>query len=135
MILNRSLKGRWHYLANSRLFILERLAARGFFKNNRQMIVSSSWPCIPRLCRILCSMADLETLNLLNWKLRLTQDVPQLFRSCPKLTELHLKIDGRQRLKMNEEIKNELRPGFQRLRLFELEWGINSLPVVEEIFT
>ena len=95
VILNRSLKDRWPYYEltdKKRLTILKRLAAGGFFKNNRQMIVEGSWsrPSIHRFYQVVRSMADLEKLSLLNWKLRLTQDVPKLFQSCPKLSELHL---------------------------------------------
>jgi len=137
VFLGRSVKGRWHHLAHSRLTILERLVDGGFFKNNRQMIVSCRWPSIYRLCQSLRSMTHLETLNVLHWTLRLKQDVPQLFRSCPKLTELRLKLAEAQNFEMGEELKNELRSGFQRLRLVELHWDIpaDSWPVVQEMFT
>jgi hypothetical protein len=78
-------------------------------------------------------MTHLEKLSLLEWKLRLTEHLPQLFRSCPKLTELHLKLDDW--LKMDEEIKDELRLGFQRIRLFEVHWDISAWPVIQELFT
>jgi len=138
VILNRSLKDRWPYYEltdKKRLTILKRLAAGGFFKNNRQMIVEGSWsrPSIHRFYQVVRSMADLEKLSLLNWKLRLAQDVTELFRSCPKLTELHLKLDDW--LKMDEEIKDELRLGFQRIRLFEVHWDISAWPVIQELFT
>jgi hypothetical protein len=114
---------------------LERLAAGGFFKNNREVILTWNWPFTPPLFQVLRSMNNLETLSLSEWKLTLTEDVPQLFRSCPKLTELRLKLAESQKLEKNEELENELRSGFQRLRLFELHWGIDSWPEIQEIFT
>jgi hypothetical protein len=38
-------------------------------------------------------------------------------------------------LEMNEELKNVLRSGFQRLQILELNWDINSWLVLQEIFT
>jgi hypothetical protein len=138
MILDRSLEDRWSYYnleGESRLITLERLAAGGFFKNNRQMIMTWHWLSVPRLFRVVRSMTDLETLNLSNWKLTLTEDVPKLFRSCPKLTELHLTLLESPELEMNEDLKSELRSGFQRLKIFELKCDIESWPVIQEIFT
>jgi hypothetical protein len=140
VILDRSLKDRWPYYEltdKKRLAILKRLAAGGFLKNNRQMIVEGSWssPCIPRFYQVLCFMADLEKLSLLNWKLRLTQDVPKLFQSCPKLTELRLSLAETKKLRMDESLENKLRSGFQRIRLLELHWGIYAWPVIQELFT
>ena len=40
-----------------------------------------------------------------------------------------------QKVGKGEELKNELRPGFQRLRRFEFDWDMNSGQVVQEIFT
>jgi hypothetical protein len=79
-------------------------------------------------------MTNLEKLNIFHWKVTLT-DVPQLFRSCPKLTDLRLRLVESQKLKIDEELKNELRSGFQRIRLLELKWEIYSWPVILEIFT
>jgi hypothetical protein len=163
MIFDRSLKDRTcHYvpLYESHMITLERLADGGFFKNNRQMIVDFCWPSLPRFFRVIRSMTNLEKIDLLHWGLSLTEDLPQLFRSCPKLTELRLKLvesyktEMREELKnelkltelrlklvesfkseMCEELKNELRPGFERLRLFELKWEIDSWPAIQEIFT
>ena len=124
-----------------RLITLGRLVEGGYFRNTRQMIVDSWWPSIPRFFRVICSMTALEKLELLGWKLILTEeDLAQLFQSCLKLTELHLAINASTRfdcqmLEANEELENKLRPGFERLRLFELEWNINSWPVIQRIFT
>ncbi len=80
-------------------------------------------------------MTHLGKLNLLDWHLTLAKGVPKLFQSCPTLIELRLRIVKSQELEMNEELKNELRPGFQRLRLLELKWHIDSWPVLQEIMT
>ena len=138
MILDRSLTDRWYYFEHkpdSSLVALERLADGGYLKNNRQMKVIFYWPCFPRLCRIIRSTTHLETLSLLKWKLTLTQDLPQLLRSCPNLTELRMNLAERQKVEMGEELKNELRPCFQRLKIFELKWDINSWPIIQEMFT
>ena len=138
--MDRSLEDRCSFFEHepdSRLIMLERLSDGGFLKNNRQMIVTNYCgpSSIPRFFRLILSMNNLETLSLSEWKLTLTEDVPQLFRSCPKLTELRLKLAESQKLEKNEELKNELRSGFQRLRLFELHWGIDSWPEIQKIFT
>ena len=138
MILDRSLKDRTYYYKQkreNRLITIERLVEGGFFQNNRQMIVSLHWPSLPRLLPVLHSMNNLEKLSLLEWKLTLTQDVPQLLRSCPNLTELRIKLVERQKVEIGEELENELRPRFERLRLFELEWDMDSWLVIQEMFT
>jgi hypothetical protein len=114
------------------LIILKRLADGGFLVNNRQWIVSVGWSREPWLFDVIPSMKNLEKLNLLGCNLTL-KDVPQLFRSCPKLTDLHLRLIDCQQLQMDEGLKKLLRPGFQRLRLLELGWGIEF--EVQEIFT
>jgi hypothetical protein len=81
-------------------------------------------------------MTQLEKLSLSVWTLTMTEDVPKLFRSCPKLTELHVRIhESQEKLEMNEELRNELRSGFQRLRLLVLDSLINSGPAIQEILT
>jgi hypothetical protein len=144
MFLDRSLKDK-SYCDGSKhanlLTTLRRLADGGYFQNTRQMMVDSWWPSIPRFFRVICSMTNLEKLELLGWKLTLTEeDLVRLFQSCPKLTELHLRLCDSNRfdylmLESNEELENELRPGFERLRLFELKWQINSWPIIQRIFT
>ena len=118
----------------SRLNTLEWLVDRGYFQNNRQMIVNSWWQSI-RFFRFILSMNNLAKLSLLHWTLILTQAVPQLFRSCPKLTELHLRLLESQELEMNEDLKNELRTGFQKIRLCELICKIGSWQIMQEMFT
>jgi hypothetical protein len=134
--LDRSLNDgriKCHREDDSRLNTLERLVERGYFQNNRQMILSSWRLSFRRLFQVISSMNHLEKLNLLECDLSLTQDLPQLFRSCPKLTELHLTLFGM--LEMGEKLENELRSGFQRLRLLEFTWDTCSLPLIQEIFT
>ena len=103
------------------------------------MFVKSVRPFIARLFQVIRPMNNLEKLHLLECKLTLIEDIRQLFRSCPKLTGLRVRLFDpnrveRERFKqMNEELKNELRSGFQRL--FELHWIIDSCPVIQEIFT
>ena len=46
------------------------------------------------------------------------EDIASLLQSCPKLTELQLKLSEGQELEISEELKNELRPGCQQLRFF-----------------
>jgi hypothetical protein len=137
MILDRSLTDRTFYYKQkyeNRMITLERLADGGFLKNNRQMIVILRWPSFPRFCQVVRSMTKLEKLEILDSKLTLTQDVPQLFQSCPKLTELRMKLVESQNLEMNEDLRNDLRSGFQRLQLFELDWEIDGWPVIQKIF-
>jgi len=139
VILDRSWKDRTFYddlKYESHLMILNRLVDRGLLKNNREMFVSLCRRSAPLIFRVIHSMTHLEKLSLSEWTLTLTEDVPKLFRSCPKLTELHVGIDeSQEKLEMNEDLKNELRPGFERLRLFELDSYINSGQIITEILT
>ena len=91
-------------------------------------------PSFPRLLEMIGSMNNLETLSLLGCELTLTKDLPQLIRSCPKLTELRIKLFDNQKLEKEVEQKR-LRSGFQRLRIFELHWYIDSWPLIQEMFT
>jgi hypothetical protein len=137
-VLDRSLKDSstiFFFEDKSRLITFERLADGGYFKNNRQVIVRFCSPPIHGFLRVIRSMTHLEKLSLLYGRLSLTQHLPQLFRSCPKLTQLHLGLYERQKSKVNEVLKNELRSGFQRLRLFVLELGIYSCSLIQEILT
>ena len=115
--------------------ILKILVEEGLLKNNREFGVIFIPRSVPLILRVIRSMTQLEKLSLSEWKLTLTEDVPKLFRSCPKLTELRLKVVESQEFEMNEELQNELRAGFLRLRLLELEWYIDSWPAILEMFT
>jgi hypothetical protein len=138
MILDRSWKDRtfeYRVKKEGHLVILKRLVERGLLKNNREFGVIFIPRSVPLILRVIRSMTQLEKLSLSEWTLTLTEDVPKLFRSCPKLTELRLNVVESQEFEMNEELKNELRAGFLRLRLLELEWYIDSWPAILEMFT
>ena len=98
----------------SSLIILERLADGGYFQNNRRMFMKFDSPFITRLIRVIRSMKNLEKLHLLQCNLSLTEDLPQFFRSCPKLTDLRVRLSDPKRVdrkrfnRMNENRKNEL---------------------------
>ena len=138
MTFDRSLENNWP-INESLLTFLERLAAGGFLKNNRQWIICYRWPRDPRFLQIIRSMNKLEKVNL-EYNLTLTEDLPQLFQLCPTLTELRIRsleinrVERERFKEMNEELKNELRSGFKRLRLLDL-WEIDSCPEIEEILT
>jgi hypothetical protein len=140
MVLDRSLEDGNYLKDESSVIILERLADGGYLQNNRRVFVKCFRPFIARLFRVIRSMNNLEKLNLLCCNLTLTKDLPQLFRPCHKLTNLRIRLSDpsgaeRERLnKMNEDLKNELRSGFQRLRLLELYWEIDSCPAFQEVF-
>jgi hypothetical protein len=122
----------------SRLITLERLADEGCFRNNRQFVVNFFRSFTVRLFRIICSMNNLEKLHLFECSLThaAIKDLAHVFRSCPKLTELNLGlVKSSTKLEMNEELKNELRPGFERLRLLELDSFFNSGPAIQEMLT
>ena len=87
------------------MIIMERLADAGYFQNNREVIVGWGWPSVPRFFPVVRSMTNLEKLYLLNWELTLTEDLPQLFQPCPKLTELRLKLVKGQNLEMGANLK------------------------------
>jgi hypothetical protein len=139
MILDRSLEYRGYTGLNdvSSLITLERLADGAYLENNRQMYLDRWVSSIPRLFRVICSMTNLEKLHFFNCNLTDTvlKDLACVFQSCPKLTELHLILFRSLKLEMNGDLKKDLRPGFQRLRVFELHFGIDSWLVMQEIFT
>ena len=117
--------------------IFERLVEEGVLKNNRELFVScNSWPHIPRLLGNICSMKKLDTLKLVHCGLTLEQ-LSTLFRSCPELVELSVELDVKQKLEMDNCQKNELRTGFQKLKLLMLCGHIDndSWPVIKEIVT
>jgi hypothetical protein len=124
---------------DSLLAILELQSKRGLFQNNRQLDMPLGLSHEPRFFSDICSMYKLEKLNLKGSKLRIDYDLAHLFQSCLKLSELHLETSAwlPSKLKMEEELKNHLRLGFQRLRLFELNchFGSNAWPTIQEIVT
>ena len=122
------------------LSILKRLADGGFLKNNRQWIVDVGWSRGPWMFQVIRSMNNLEKVNLV-CNLTQTEDLQQLFRSCPTLTDLRVglfdpnQVERERFEQMNEETKNELRSGFQTLRLLKLYWYIDLCPEIQEILT
>jgi hypothetical protein len=117
--------------------IFELLAKNGCLNNNCALNTSYALRSyIPCFLGNICLMSKLETLNFWGCEIKVEEVVP-LFRSCPKLVELYLRLNVSEKLKMDERLKNELGRGFQRLRLFELLCHIeNSMwPVIQEMLT
>ena len=115
--------------------VFERLVEGGFFTNNRRLSVTCHWSLAPQYCRDICCMKNLEILNL-NCEMKLEQLVP-LFWSCPKLVKMALELIVREKLEMDEQQKNVLVQGFQRLKFFHFEGHIDndSWPVIREMLT
>jgi hypothetical protein len=142
MIVDRSLKIKSTYLYSGEatidrlLNILQWLAEKGFLENTRQLIVTYNFSCSPRFVDVICSLENLEKLDLLGCKLSLEQ-LPRVFSSCPKLVELNLSPLTCHNWEMDKKLKNELRPGFHRLRIFKFECDIDndSWPVIQEMLT
>ena len=113
---------------HSYLNTLERLVERNYFQNNRKMIANSWGRSVYRIHPVICSMTNLEIFTFVDWEttpglfpstVYLTEeDLACLLQSCPKLTELQLKLSEAQKLEISEELKNELRSGCQQLRFF-----------------
>jgi hypothetical protein len=120
----------------SPLNILERLAREGFLQNNRKLDVGFNFSCSSRFVELICWMKKLETLRLLDQELTL-EDLAHVFQSCSKLIEVDIATPKYKTLKMNKHLKNQLRPGFQKLRRLKLECSINnySWPVILEMLT
>jgi hypothetical protein len=80
-------------------------------------------------------MKKLESLKL-KCVLRLKQLVP-LFGSCPKLVELDLELIVSEKLDIDEQQKNILVQGFQRLKHLRFQSLIDndSWPVIREMLT
>jgi hypothetical protein len=114
------------------LKILERLAEKGYLQNNRQLreFGSDSFH-ISSYSQVISSMKTLETLELESYMS--FRDLALVFQSCSKLTELNFTAFEFEMYGMGEDLKIELRPGFQRLRRLHLRWYIDSdsLPVTQ----
>jgi hypothetical protein len=141
MIFTRWLKilcsaGHSKKATDSTLNILEWLVAEGFLKSNRQLDIELDLSRSPQFFRVICSMNTLEKMNLWGCGLQLAE-LPHVLRSCPKLVDLRFRQIKYSNLEMGEDLKNQLRSGFQRLRLFGLACYIdnNSWPVICEILT
>ena len=152
MILDRSLVDRAllnEIKYHSHLITLERLLDGQYFQNNRKFITNSWGPYDDLLNRFICSMTKLEKLTFVDWELTpdpphsfwelREEDFARVFQSCHKLTELRTLLFHShvfdQKLEMGEELENEFRSGFQRLRFFELVLAISSWPTILKIFT
>jgi hypothetical protein len=116
--------------------VFQLLVEEGFLKNNRELVTSCYWTYIPRFLEDVCSMMKLEKLAIYNSKMKLEQ-LPPIFKSCPKLVRLRLELCFSEKLEMNEHLENELRRGFQRLQLFQFQGHIdhNSWPVIQQMLT
>ena len=81
-------------------------------------------------------MRKLDTLNLYHFEITLEQ-LSTLFRSCPELVELSVELDFGQKLEIDDGRKNELRKGFQKLKLLMFCGQIDNVswPVIKEIVT
>jgi len=81
-------------------------------------------------------MSNLEILEIFDCEL-IFDDLALLFLSCPQLIELRLQLFECSKMGWDQDLKTRLRPGFQRLRLFELRCYISqdSWSVIQEILT
>jgi hypothetical protein len=105
--------------------ILERLAEKGYLQNNQQFVEIQS--CVFHMSSFfeaICSMKNLATLNL-DYNLTL-EDLAHVFQSCSKLTELRISASEFEMDEMDEDLFNQLRSGFQRLRCLDLEYFIDG---------
>jgi hypothetical protein len=119
--------------------ILEWLAEEGYLQNNRRLDVqfdcTCGCSCSARFPELICSMKNLESLNLFNHEL--TPDVlAHVFQSCSKLIELHIETYYKT-LEMAEYEKSQLRLGFQKLRCLYLVCNIDNdtWPVIQRMLT
>ena len=114
--------------------ILERLANEGYLLNNREFIVTFESPS-SRLNELICSMKNLEKLNLLSCELTI-EALANVFQSCSKIIELNIMIWGLETREV-AYLKNQLIPGFQRLQYFEFQCLVedDTWPVIQEMCT
>jgi hypothetical protein len=116
----------------SLLNIFNQLAEGGFLKNNRIFTLKElDWSLNDRFIQDICSMKNLEGLDLLDCELT-REDLLSVFRSCPKLMELRIKTfrssaTSKTIKPMNQEEYNELQLGFKRLRLYDIKVIIEQL--------
>jgi hypothetical protein len=117
--------------------IFKRLVEEGVLKNNCELSVSScSKPHIPWLLGSICFMEKLDRLEFNYFGITLEQ-LSTLFRSCPELVELDVELDVGQKLEMDDCLKNDLRRGFQKLKILSFQCYIDndSWPAIKEIVT
>jgi hypothetical protein len=110
------------------LKILERLADEGFFENIFQLIVTAKRLLSPRVFRILCSMSNLEKIEIWDPNVQFT-NLAHFFRSCPNIIELkfvNMNVDfSMAKFKINKDLINQLNLGFQRLQRVELKCDVH----------
>ena len=96
-----------------------------------------TWPRKPGFFQVIWSMEKLEKLVLFDCYFVTLEDLAHFFPSCRKLIELRVRPFQCEEWEINEDLKNKLRPGFQRLRFFELDGNIDPLSwsVIQEILT
>jgi hypothetical protein len=136
MNLFRSLEFR-HLPDENLLSILERLAGEGCLQNNRKLNVIFDCSCNSRLVEVICSMKNLEKLDMSGYDLT-PEVLAHVFQSCSKLIELDVGTRWEYKtLEMTEHLKNQLKSGFQRLRCLDLVCFIDddSWPVIQEMLT
>ena len=115
--------------------ILKRLSGEGYLKNIRQLEVDRVIRS-PLIVELICSMKNLETLDLRDQELTL-DSLAHVFQSCSKLTSLYVATNEYKTFEMDEHLKNQLRSGFQRLQLLQFEcfFDKDSWPVIQEMLT
>jgi hypothetical protein len=116
------------------LKILEHLAVEGYLQNNQQLKhVLHDFSHIPMFFEVICSMKNLEKLDF-NYKMTL-EDLARVFQSCSKLVKLRIATYGCETLEVAEHLKDQLRPGFQKLRCLNLVCLIDddSWPVIQKM--
>ena len=116
--------------------ILERLAVERYLQNNRKFIATCNWSRTSRFVEVISSMKNLETLNSFGHYLT-PEFLARVFQSCSKLIELDIANFGRETREIAENLKNQLKSGFQRLRYFSFLCFItnDSWPRIQEMLT
>jgi hypothetical protein len=94
------------------LMILEWLAREGYLQNNRRLDVQLHWSRSSRFVELICSMKNLEKLDMCGYDLT-PEVLAHVFRSCFKLTELHIGTKKCETLDMDEHLKKSTKTRFQ----------------------
>jgi hypothetical protein len=119
------------------LKILEWLAGEGYLQNNHKLKMRRTDSDIDsRMVELICSMKNLETLDLLDYRLS-PEILAHLFQSCSKITHIRIMADTEEIPNTSEHLKNQMRPGFQRLRYLHFQCYIeeDTYLVLQEILT
>jgi len=131
MISYRSLVLHFERIPDENLItILGRLPVGGYLQNIRKLGLSGLHR--PQLVEVICSMKNLKKL-VSECSLTL-EDFSHVFQSCSKLIELDF-WPACQLFEM--DLKNYLRPGFQKLRRLDLGYLHSKIswPVIQEMCT